>query len=508
MSGIYAPEPWQADPANVKRIMVVVSGEYIVFEHKDPRGLPLKIIERNELPYECNSYELAGLAFATKCGAVWLTDPAPDLLTFDADDSVYTWHELSADGAVCGLVAQKRGADGKGQGMPLAIYNPTVNDPWGIACILPRPYTVDSATRARALAEGVALAAFALGQQLRFSPSYTGNAILRRVLADHPREIPPLSQEWRETLYERRPSPVQWCQPNVAQGMQSAALINGGSDVEVHIYDRNMSYVSSAREVPIGDPVETHEFHPHLPGVYLVGDTWMWEPEVRHWLRSITLKGTPPPQFYYVTGYYWTKEQRIDLRTWHDRIWAARRASRAVESVAGRIAEALVKKIGVSTVGRLIQRRGRKVCTEAEALRDGLRILNYETDDNGRDTGNVEVEAPLGREDMAWPHVWSTIISNANERLWNAIATYAPHDTILAYVDQFYCLSRHPELDEKLDPNKIGGWKYSGSFHVDVSQLERLNTMGAQELVKAFAAMQRAQGMRGVVPVVEVEYGE
>lgn len=497
--GISAPPEWQTDPAKIKQIGIVCEDVLYVVEHRDPRGVPLRVQGMYPL-YSNDPAEIAGIALEQHCGAVWLLTPRP--LGFDADDPAYVWHELSAGGAIAGAVVQTRGENGKGVGIPLGIYAPHSNDAWGIAGAL-RGATVWS------LAEGVALAAFTLGQQLRFSPSYTGNTMLRGVLADYERRtgkmIPQLSPEWRKQLHELLPSPIQWrreigeFEPNTVY--HSLSNRYEFTNFDVHIYDRNMSYVSSAREVPVGNPVETSEFHEHCPGLYRVdlphfGQQWLWEPEMRHHVAYGNIIRIHE-------GFYWPKTQKIDLRAWVDRIWGdpkedppltGRRGAHAVQGIAGRIAEAIIKKVGVSTIGRLIQHTGRAMVSIEQAHAEGLRILSHESDDMGELTGNVEAEMQLGRDDLVWPHVWGTIISSANERVQHVIATYAPHDTILAYIDQIYTLGLHPELDG--DPMKTGGWKYAGSFTVPVRDLEELNTLDAQALVKRFARYQREQGMR------------
>jgi hypothetical protein len=479
---IYAPPAWQADPANVKHIGVVVRGQFYVVEHKDPRGVPLRILESHPID---SMLEIAETAVTRQCGAVWVLDFGIQYMpeTWRGD---YLWHELSTKGGVAGYVVQFKGEDGAGKGAPICIHFVKMNEAWGLASYAHPEFNPQT------FAEGVALAAFTLGQQLRFSPSYTGNAMMRRVLANYERHtgraIPQPSPETRDLCMEHRPSPIQ---------QRMWAIAGEGERITLHIYDRNMSYVSSTREVPVGDPIRVNRFVPHRPGLYNVIDLlhpyetrWVWEPE----LRAIIDNDPDADLWEVVEGYCWPRGDGghiLDMRLWSDRIWTARRAARAVDSVAGRIAESIIKKVGVSAVGRLIQHTGRAVVSEGQALLDESLILSYESDDAGELTGNVEVEARIGRDDLVWPHVWGTIISGANERLLHAVATYAPHDTVLMYVDQFYCLERHSELEG--DPMKAGGWKYAGAFDVPASDLEALNALGAQELVKAFAKYQREQ---------------
>lgn len=487
---IYAPPAWQCDPAEVKWLGVVWAGHLYVVTHRDPRrGAAPRIVSRFSLVSgdAGDAAEIAAEAFSHACGAVWIAD-ANYGLWYASDDPYYLWHEISGDGAVAGLVAQKRGRDPNGPagiGLPLCIYKPMVNDHWGMgSALVDMPGGESSIVT---FVAGLALAAFALGQQLRFSPSYSGNAMLRTELAAYERrvgqEIAPLSEEWRERIYQAKPAPLMW-----RRRMSARGAVRGM--IPVHLYDRNMSYVSSAREVPTGDPRETRKYRKHLPGFYEAPDRGiMWEPELR---------ATPYEALW--RGYYWPRTQMIDLRWWSARIWDARKQCHATPGPVGRIAEALVKRVGVATIGRLIQHTGRAVMPIERAKLTGAPVLSYESDSRGNLTGNVEVEAPIGRDDLLWPHVWATIISNANERVETTIERHARYDTLLAYVDQFYCLERHLELEG--DPMKWGGWKYAGSFDVPLCDIDELNApeVDAQALVKRFARYRRTQATTARMP--------
>lgn len=482
---IYAPPSWQCDPAEVKWVGVVWAGHLYVVTHRDPRrGAAPRIVSRFGL-VSGDAAEIAGEAFTHACGAVWVADSNVGLW-YASDDPYYLWHEISSGGQIAGLVAQKRGRDRDGIGLPLCIYKPMVNDAWGMGRAL-----VDmpgGESNIVTFVAGLALASFALGQQLRFSASYSGNAMLRTELAAYERrtgrEIPPLSAEWRERLAQMLPSPVMWRRRMTARGVGTHGMI------PVHLYDRNMSYVSSAREVPTGDPQETRRYRKHLPGVYEAPDQGiLWEPQLR---------ATPYEALW--RGYYWPRSQLIDLRWWSERIWDARKQCHATAGPIGRIAEAIVKRVGVATIGRLIQHTGRAMMPIERAKLTGAPVLSYESDARGNLTGNVEVEAQIGRDDLVWPHVWATIISNANERVEATIERHARYDTLLAYVDQFYCIDRHPVLDG--DPMKPGGWKYGGCFEVPLADLDALNApeIDAAALVKRFARYRRAQGTTARMP--------
>lgn len=495
---IYCPPDFQTDPAAVKRIAVVSGGKVFAFEHCHPRHETPAVIDVGAVtPFPAMAVFGLGIA------AIWLMPDmreswpqlADELLHLDG----YRSHELSSDGQLAGVVIQRPTG-----GLPMGIYAPFVNDAWGIAIQMENPFIGISD-----VAEGLALAAHTLSIQLRFSPSYTGLTMLRQELSDWERRrgpLPELSAEWRERLQELRPTYAVWRRP-----FPRHVLRENWSQVRLVQFDRNSSFVSSAREVGVGDPVPTIAFIPGAPGVYRVrswtapprytalpgpfcvgegiGDypassqtpVWAWEPQI----RLAIAHGYQPDV---AEGYFWPKGQRGQVhdlfRSWQGRLWAARNAARAYGGPAGRIAEAVIKKAGVSTIGRLVQREGRAVVATRAARERGLRILSRETDASGELTGKAEVVMDLGRTDLVQPGWWSTIIANANERLWNALYRAAPHDTIMAYVDALFCLSAlHPELCG--DPHKPGAFRDAGAIRVPLDQLDYLDTLSAPDLVKA-----------------------
>ena len=539
---IYTPPAYQTDPARVKRLAIVQDGRMHVFTVSDPRRGGSGAAYADSLTL-APPHEFLRQVFWANVSSVWMLDghglaaaalaTVPTLASDPQASPQYTAHELSSDGMLCGMIAQRRDpADpsGRGRGEPIGIYATWVNDFWGISAAA-------SILTPREVAEGLALASHLLGMQLRFSPSYTGLQMLRQELGlweQRNGALPELSAAWREQLMdaELRAPYAQWRAP-LPQGTAGAAA---GQPTPLWVYDRNSSFVSSAREVGVGDPEPTATYQPGRPGVYRVSAwshatywpdmlpgpfcvgagigtypvnhygpaVWAWEPQIRQAIRA-------GYQVRIEDGFYWPKGPRgsggrvHDLfRTWQARFWDARRVARGWGG-SGALAAALTKKIGVATIGRLAQREGRALVRVEQAQREGLRIISRETDAAGELTGNAEVEMALGRTDLLQPGWWSVIIANSNERLWNALYTQAPQNTALAYIDGLTLTQAAPALDG--DRDKPGGFRFQGRFTVPAAQVEQLNELGPGELVKAFARLQRAADMTDTAHAVEVAHG-
>lgn len=478
VAAIAAPAQWQIDPHRIDRIAVVCGDRLFVFAHRDPRAGCVDVAAYWQIPEDGDLSDIARVAFAAGVGSVWIlpleggavgpNDPpwirgwsVYTRLAMAKSAMAFTWHELSANRgtALAGAVAQRLGEDGRGHGLPLGMYATWI-DAWPVLAPLAALRCPEQ--RARELATGLALAAFALDVQLRYSPSYTGIAVLRETLAAKRYAIPPISEDMRDLLDPLLPGPIQWRGPLPER-------LAGKQRIRIYKYDRIGSYLASAREVPVGDPVLTDEYHEKLPGCYQVtarapaswpaelpgifragsgaGDyprevvgVWAWEPQIRLAER----------QGWHVLirdGFYWPKEQKHDLlRAWQQRVWGARVAAEAYPGPAGAVAKAIAKKIGVATVGRLKQKTGHMLVSAEVARTQGWRVESRDTDQRGRLTGLVEVIGELGKTDLLWPHVWATIIAGANERLQSAMITHAPLDTLAAYVDALYTSRPHAEL--------------------------------------------------------------
>lgn len=541
MSSIYVPPVWTVRPTDGGALGVVCGHDLLIFQNEDPRatgglaGAPFCIPLGDAA---ADMAALVGLAYEHRIGSLWLIPAkgaqpsaadAPLLIAWTQKARVpalreahpqYAWHELTARGTkgsaamLGGLVVQRMKESGERGGALLRIYAPWVQDVWPLRI---GELPTELAARARTVASGLLLAQYVLGVQLRFSPSYSGLVLLRQTLAQSRIDVDlsPLPSEWLDWLLNRehRASPLQWRR---SLSPEEAA---GGERVALHKYDRNASYVSSARAVPCGEPEQIYEYRPGWQGVYYISaqapagwdprtpgpfhvgqgagdypltvrDTWAWEPHIRlasKWGWGVNVH----------EGYAWPKAKQHDLfRPWQERIWAARRELAALEAVpnpgaviAARIAARIVKRVGLATVGRLLQAQGRSARSTDEAEELGLEVLWEDFDEAGDFTGMAEVKDALGRADLLHPEWWSIIIANANERLLNATYTTAPADTLGLYVDALYTLEPHEQLAG--DPLKAGGFRHAGTAELPRNQIDQ--AASAQTLVKALARAGRLE---------------
>jgi hypothetical protein len=505
---IAAPARWQVDPAAVKRVAVLCGDQLTIAAHDDPRAGGVLDILHEDVGDTLGA--IIGQCLDHDCGALWLlpvaawpgTDDHPVIrawpqraagfLASPAQRSAcgVIAHPLSAgrmSKSLAGLIVQRRGPDGAGHGMPVGVYAPWVEDAWGLGAAL-EAIGGDPDDRAYYLAEGVALAAYALGTQLRFSPSYSGQQVLRRTLAHRRVEIPALSAQARDLVDQYRPTYAQWSRALPAKSLRIVK------------YDRNSSFVASFGEVPVGEPTSTKVFRDKCPGLYHVasfspprdrgagslpgpfrvgavgevgdypdrGACWAWEPQLRlAWARGWSVAIDD--------GWYWPRAQVHDLgRAWREVIWHARGEAEAYGGPVGRIARAIIKRAGVAAVGRLLQSAGHEVMDAGAAVAAGRAIESLEMDDDGEFTGLAEVRAALGRSDLLQPAWWSHIIANATERLFSAVYAHAEQTPVAAYIDAVYCLHEWDAADPALAAS-LGKWKRESSVSLDAERVAAWN---------------------------------
>jgi hypothetical protein len=543
-AGIAHAPRWQTDPAKAGPSGVVCGTRVFLFANRDPwQAGRLPVGRAVELGEELEDLTaLSRRALTAGIEALWLiprsSSPSPDdppiirewaalsredrvrAAAPDLDVRPLSGFGVLGSGTQAGLGIRRRRGEGPA-GHVLRLHAPWIGDHWAIAEDL-RDLPADPPERARTAMTGIALAAYALGVRLMASPSGTGMTLLRETLQSQHKEIA-APAEWAQELVTAHPIvPLEWARE---LGPEESA----GDPVTVYTYDRNSSYVSSAREVPIGDPVPTASFVPNLPGLYrlsaaapaawpatlpgpfflpredaipaypaAVRDVWAWEPHIRlalaqGWKLEIH------------EGYYWPKERRIDLRVWHDRVWDARRRLAALHREgpaelrgAAAIASHIIKRAGVAAIGRLAQTYQRAMVTTAAAEAEGWRIGLEETDEWGEYTGRAEAYRAAGKTDLLRPEWRNTIIARANERLLSAAYGQAPADTIGAYVDCLYTTAEHPELAG--DPLKVGGFRFKR-----VSDVPRADLLTHEPWTQATAI--KRGGAREIDAPIESEPG-
>ena len=510
---LHVPQPWQIDPANDGRIGVLCGPALYTFTSKDPGQTDPA--PEGMIPFAGEGLpELLRVASRSKLSAIWLVPlgasigrlDAPLLRgwtgqTFSRDrkllEKSFSLHELTARGGrggearFAGIVARALNpTTGKPTGAVIRVIAPWVQDQWRLPKGLP-DLSSDPIRRASQFAGSVLRAAFALGAQLRFSPSYVGLSMLRQELGRWQRRGVDFTLDgaWRERFDALRATPIQWARPG--EKAPPPALGTGPTPaVTLWKYDRNGSYVASAREVPTGPPLPLDGrkglmateklpmglyqvratppawFDPaKLPGPFREHNRWTGSPEAAWtWEPQIRLAQRHGWTIELLDGWFWPKSHIHDLfRSWQTRIFAARAATEG-----DRIANGIVKQVGVATIGRLVSTGGRAVVTEQEAERRGLPIL-WRVSDAGKPTGMVEVELEAGRVDLIRPDWWSLIIANAVERLLERAYTVGRETTVLLYVDALY--STMPIAELAGPPDKPGGFKLEAARSVPASVL-------------------------------------
>ena len=494
---IAAPPLWQTDPTRVKRLAVIKGAGYAIMAQTAAGRATLA--DDDLIGSEDTLADLVQILLNDKCASIWIMPPhlldwAAQVRQLLADPPAeLKVHPLSdSDGALVGAVVQRaRG----GAPVPIHLLD---TDAWGVAGTLAR-------TTAEDFGAGLFLAAYLLGMQLRFSPSYTGLQMLRQEIAHKHYEVPPISEECYDFTLRNRPTYIQWARQELPDNER----------VVVRKYDRNSSFVASAGVVPVGEPTRTFHFLPGVPGVYRIWfrapASWpvdlpgpfhvgegagsypleafsitAWEPQIRLALASGW-------DIFIYEGYAWPeKHQRHDLfRAWRERLWLARLSAKTSDTPATRIAGTIIKKVGVAAIGRLKQPRGHAIMDIDEARAEGLRILHRDTDEQGEWTGLAEVIADLGKTDLLRPDWWGTIIAGANERLFAALYAHRHNYPILGYVDAVYCLV--PWLETELEPQRLGKWKLEREMTLGRYEVLKLNGLSAQAMVKQLAAFYRAQ---------------
>lgn len=545
---LYAAPAWMRSPQKAGRVCVITCGRCYTYENVNPAarggvsGPPAFVSERTG----SDTRALLRWALESHIETILCCEPhrwdAPDLFA-DGEEDGYRFHRLTARGVggttvLCGMVGQRsRG------GNLCTLFDLTAGDPWalegsirGCAGLL----ADQGEPLARTVASAWLLAAYAINQRLRFSPSYSGLQLLRGTLEKTARDLTPPSAWARELIAEARPSPMAWVRPGGIdpragrpEGRAVELLPDLPAETEIAVllfgYDRNWSYVTSARTAPLGDPWELNSDHlraltrgemrPDHAGFYLVtavaprdyplrapgvfrdarsrtyphyiADTWVWGPQAR-------LAESQGWTLGYHAGYVWTRGQAPELlRTWSERMWDARRCCASIATRpnlqarrAGSMAEQIVKRIGVAAFGRLNQERGRTLRTVDEIEEEGGEILSYDTNAEGDLTDLATAETELGRSDLYRPEWWALGIAAANERVLSAALALPPDILAGIYIDEILTTLPVPELD--------GPRLRAGGFHRTHAgvYVPARETTNVQALIRAVTAAERDR--RGV----------
>lgn len=355
--------------------------------------------------------------------------------------------------------------------------------------------------RGRVIARGLYLAAELLGVRLRYSPSYSGRTLMLDTLkhshfAQRGGALD-MTQDWKDRIARLVAKNTGDLTPQMhyARPLREAEQ-QGAGEITLYSYDRNMSFVCSALEVPTGEPEETHEYLPGQLGAYRVNAsapaTWAeelpgyigvrtgeaygaWPREVCGawaWSHQIGAAMRQGWQVEILEGFAWTREQKhAILKPWSEGIWSARlraREARARYGASAEIAEGIIKACGVSAIGRLKQAKSHAIIRPEQAEAKDARIITLVPDDMGEWSGLVEAFFDRSPDMLYQPAWWASIVSLATERLVNG-CMIAGARTLAAYVDGVMTLAPVPELAG--EATKRGGWRYVGEARYDRADL-------------------------------------
>ncbi len=351
------------------------------------------------------------------------------------------------------------------------------------------PEIAPGGERGRIIARGLFLAADLLGVRLRYTPGASGRVLMIATLkhshyAQRGGELN-MSQEWKDRIAALVAKDTGPLTPQMHYARPLRETEQQGCDpVTLYSYDRNMSFVSSAYEVPCGEPTEVHAYQPGLLGAYRVnasapaewpqelpgyigvrtGEAYgAWPREVCGawaWSHQIAAAMRQGWRVDVLEGFVWQREQKHALlKPWSEAVWSARLRARDLREKYGasaEIAEGIIKQCGVAAIGRLKQAKSHAIIRPEQVETRDARILTLVPDDTGEWSGLVEAFFDRSPDLLYQPAWWATIVSLATERLV-AGCLQAGTRTLAAYVDGILAAAPVPALAG--EATKRGGWR-------------------------------------------------
>ena len=437
--------------------------------------------------YKCRScWLLPQGKTASKQDATLLADfDRIDLFKLNEKTTDWLYQPLTGQhNKLVGITVKQLGRDGQPTGQPYMLYAV-----WANTFNTEHIFSIMGEGRVSVLAGALLLVSFVLDIQLRYSASWTGQCALREELQSWNKQLqgfPVIPDSAYSVLEQHHARWLLW-----SRSITSTDDYRGS----MYQYDRNWSFVSSAREVPVGQPTRTKQYNPSthgfyrvtasapanwnakLPGIFIdeEGNYPLHVRGVVAWNPQITLALKLGWTVHVTDGYVWAKEQKHDLfRSWQERLWKARRECETLKAErtgpaqdAAAIAVKMIKLIGVSAIGKLIQKTSNYLMATDAAIAEGKEIVTIERSRNFQLTGRAQVREERS-SDLYQPGWWSAIIARQTERIQTALYTQATDAAIGTYIDCIYCVRPVEALNgEKL---KTGGFRLADVSHPPIER--------------------------------------
>jgi len=512
-SSIYCPPASFCRPSG--KLGIVYGASLYIFAVRDPRPELLPIAE-TIVPLGddvADSEHLVTLLKQHSCRTCWLLPvakmPTPgdaplvagfertDFYDLNMRDATRLYQPLTGQHNRLVGATVKQLDRGSPIGQPYMIYAS-----WANTFNTEGVFSIEGESRVNVLAGALLLASFTLNIHLRYSASWSGQCILREELQSWVKELegfPTLSEKALDLLDQYHARWLLWTRPVDEHEYQGV----------IYQYDRNWSFVSSAREVPVGNPTRTSVYEPSLHGFYRLDasapDGWStkwpgvfidkegnyplrvsngvaWNPQVALAMKlgwKVNVKD----------GFVWQKQQKHDLfRSWQERLWKARRECETLKATMkgysqhiAAIAVKIIKLIGVSAIGKLMQSTSNYLMDTDVAVAQGKEIVSIERSRNFQLTGRAQVREERS-SDLYQPGWWSAIISRQTERIQSALYGIAGDATMGCYIDCLYCVRPVEGLDG--DKLKTGGFRLADISHPHLNKSMSLSPKALATLHK------------------------
>lgn len=159
----------------------------------------------------------------------------------------------------------------------------------------------------------------ALEVKVEWSPGHTGQALMEQCNEKHPNWLAPV--ELPATVKAHTVVDMKWKRPLTKDEQRPGMWF--------HAFDKNSAYLAACTGVNLGEGEPEHitehvTFQARVPGLWRIGDTWIWTPELEY---LFTEMGDRPE---IEEAYVWPCYHQA-LRSWGEHMWTARQKLKPIE---------------------------------------------------------------------------------------------------------------------------------------------------------------------------------